>query len=80
MEHPPQKLMVITWLDHFSRSTWHGIEDVDLEPLEVMSVGWVTGEDDTMIALVSGISMLDRAPYRISILKCAIVESYEVVF
>lgn len=75
-----RKLMVITWLDHFSNSFWHTVEPVDLEPLEVMSVGWVVDEDDTMIAISNGMTEGGKAFDTTSILKAVIKDSYEVVF
>lgn len=74
------KLMVVTWLDHFSRGNWHDVEPADLEPLEVVSVGWMVDEDDTMVALSNGMTGGGKAVHTISILKAVIADSYEVVF
>lgn len=75
-----RRLMVVTWLDHFSRNGWRSVEDVDLEPMEVVSIGWVTGEDDVMLCLVNEVSDGGQAGYAISILQSCIVDRYEVVF
>ncbi len=80
MRHPKRKLMVVVWMDHFGKNGWHMVEPTDLEPLFVRSVGWVLAEDDTMVSLVNGEGHTGRALDSISILKCAIVEQYEIVF
>ena len=77
---PDRKLMVVTWIDHFSRNAWHSVEPVDLEPLEVVSVGWSVGENDEMLALAHSLSNIDRSTCTTSILQVAITDRYEVVF
>lgn len=75
-----RKLMIVKWQDHFSRSGWHNTEPADLEPLQVETVGWLVGEDDVMIALATSVSSSDRSDFSVSILKVAIIDTWEVVF
>ncbi len=76
------KIYYIIWHDHWSAANpgWQDHEDF-LEPIPLQSVGWCTGESDTVVRLVGHTEMKGGYPNRsgdCTILKKAIVKAWEL--
>lgn len=50
-------LVIVYWLDAHSVDGWHNAEELaKLEPMEVRSVGWVVGQTNDILKLVTTVS------------------------
>ena len=90
-EFPKRELRVVIWLDHWDESTWDKIEtmvkwrDANYPDggIPVRSVGWVVGETDKAVGLMSVESCQpagNKSGYTMWVLKATIVDQYELTF
>lgn len=70
---------IIRWRDNFHRTRWHDAEDLDLEPPEITSIGYLARETEEVVALSTTIEEPDGAANHTQmILRDCIIE-HEIV-
>lgn len=72
---------VIEWLDHctYSESRWRDPKEIeDLEPIKVLTLGWVIKETKDKLAVVSTVNTSGSVANEFLILKKAIVRRKKI--
>jgi hypothetical protein len=75
-------LVLIEWLDHCSNkgSSWYELSDIEqMQPLTVVSVGFILNETDTFVTIAAHAQASDdNYAGDICVIKAAIVDRYEI--
>lgn len=75
----PTELVVVDWMDHWSRSRWSEPEEIPRGGMRCRTVGWLLREDDEVVQRYANASDNNTCDIVMTILKSTITSRVTLV-